>query len=242
MNRDEFPQVKRVDGIYKSRPVKKGPIQVELSLNDTKNIPVTWKKSTTNLETRTVTESDRFYSIATAALTGTKPPRARLSRLRRSKSSDSPTIGELVRQAEHADEDDQKTRDVFAKKFVTYKNKATNLFTKVYKKVKSHISKHDVVFKQSNQPREAKAAKNSYKTMLILQFVVIIILSSALAVVAQNFNQYRASSAEQMSVQKQQYEQKWAEVEASWKCINEKWNKIQSSDGSSVTSVGEVSC
>lgn len=228
MNTTNGNGVKYIDGIYR-QPKKSNLIQVALPLDTSTEIPVKWQKNASKMHKQAVSK-DKFYVLATAALTGTKPKVKTSFRLRRLRTPNQLTIAEATKRAEALKETNvikPKNRTILTvlkNAFVYLKTFFSNLAAKVIQKTRS-IFKHF-----------------SVHSLLILQTIIIILLGVGLTITLYSYQHYKSTTATMIKAEREKSDAQWQQLQASWQCISDKWKLLQENPSAVNQEQREVTC
>lgn len=224
MNRVNGDGVKYIDGVYKAPTVAsgaRGHIQVALPLEEATPVDVQWQKKNLTYKKRPQSEEqshDKFYHMATAALTGSnsrKMPRLRLERVKK-RAEKQVTVGEAL----------QHVGPEYYSSF--YKENRFKSSVATLKKVAAHTR------------RSIKTA--DFSKLIAVQSVVILVLIAALGSTLYSYAEYKSKTTKALQEQQAQSDAKWRELQASWDCINNKWNQLQNTQAGTNQPEGEVTC
>lgn len=232
--------VKYIDGIYKSPRVSRdarNPIQVELPLESPRSVSVTWR-TTKQIEQAQV-KHDKFYAMATAALTGTSLKKRPFQRLRRTRSSDDQntiTIAEAFKNAElseaQAPSQMRQMKDHQIERLAqAYKATIDSIAAK--RETRRVNPKHFV------SPQSTSVNKSNLFT---LQTAIILMLSAALCATLYSYFQYKSKMNNALQAQQVQSDAEWQQLQSSWQCINNKWEQLQSQSTASPEAKNEITC
>ena len=241
--------IKYIDGVQKASFKSSNPIQVELPFDTPTDVKVTWHK--TPKSTAKIVASDKFYSIASAALTGTKPAKEPRQRLRRSAKNNAITIADAIKSAQVNQELDfvnesyefsSNVKDIASGFVNSFKKSIFDTYENIHEKYiarKELARNKQILESQSSRQKFVKARSSKF---YVIQSVLLIVSLIALLLVTTSYIQYRSSVNAAMESRQTQSDAQWQELQARWQCINNKWMQMQSTTPANNETKGDSTC
>jgi|GEM_PF-6285380 len=251
MNKINGDGVKYIDGIYRQPKKMANPIQVELPLDTVTTVPVKWRTSKPDVQSMQSQQEDKFYSLAVAAFSGVKPRQKLQFRLHR-KNSNELTIAQATKRAKELEkniEETQPTTSPFIPELATAKPKVQKIpkahrTARVLRNgtrgIKSIFGKMKASLGRAKS--HVVSPRTSLRSIVLAQGFIIITLALCLVTSLYSYGQYKQKMTTTLRTERQQSDAQWQELKASWQCISNKWEQMQTNPSINSQTQGDVTC